>query len=307
MHSFSNPQLTRDPITFLKYAHDIGAAGVQVAIGPRDADYTSKLRATAAEWQMFVEGQGSLPRVESGLDRLDREIAAAKESGATVFRTALLGGRRYETFTSPQQFEEFEKGAWTALQLAEPLFKKQKMRLAVENHKDHLVPELLGLLQRLESEYVGVTLDTGNSIALLEEPHEVVRSLAPVTFSVHLKDMGVEEYEDGFLLSEVPMGTGYLDLKRIIDTIHQAAPQAHFNIEMITREPLKVPCLSEKYWATMSKRRASDLARTIAMVKSNPPKQPLPRVAGLNQEARRKYEDENVRSYVAYWKNVLKL
>ena len=42
-------------------------------------------------------------------------------------------------------------------------------------------------------------------------------------FSVHLKDMAVQEYEHGFLLAEIPLGKGILDLKRMIATLHGAA------------------------------------------------------------------------------------
>ena len=37
---------------------------------------------------------------------------------------------------------------------------------------------------------------------------EVVEALAPRAFTTHFKDMALEEYEQGFLLSEVPLGTG---------------------------------------------------------------------------------------------------
>src|SRR6185503_1876690 len=100
--------------------------------------------------------------------------------------------------------------------LAEPVLKKHRLRLAIENHKDWRVSELLDILKRLSSEWVGVCVDTGNSLALLEEPMAVIQGLAPFAFSCHLKDMGVQEYEEGFLLSEVPLGEGFLDLKKMI-------------------------------------------------------------------------------------------
>ena len=113
------------------------------------------------------------------------------------------------------------------------------VRLAVENHKDWRADELIALLKRLGNDHVGVCLDTGNSIALLEDPMDVVEALAPWAFTTHFKDMGLEEYRDGFLLAEVPLGTGVLDLPRVVRTLRAAAPDLHFNIEMITRDPLQ--------------------------------------------------------------------
>jgi hypothetical protein len=52
--------------------------------------------------------------------------------------------------------------------------------------------------------------------------------------------MAVAPYEDGFLLSEVPMGEGFLDLETMVDMLRQKDPNIVFDLEMITRD-LKVP------------------------------------------------------------------
>ena len=67
------------------------------------------------------------------------------------------------------------------------------------------------LLKRLSSEYYGSLIDFGNNIALCEEPMSVVRKLAPYVKSMHLKDMAVKKYDQGFLLSEVVSGRGFLE------------------------------------------------------------------------------------------------
>ena len=64
--------------------------------------------------------------------------------------------------------------------------------------------------------------------------------------------MGLEEYRQGFLLAEVPLGTGILDLPRVVRALRAARPEIRLNIEMITRDPLKVPCLTEGYWVTFA-------------------------------------------------------
>ena len=43
-----------------------------------------------------------------------------------------------------------------------------------------------------------------------------------------------------------------LDLPRIVRTLKSARPEIRLNLEMITRDPLKVPCLSDRYWTTPS-------------------------------------------------------
>jgi sugar phosphate isomerase/epimerase len=150
-------------------------------------------------------------------------------------------------------------------------------------------------MKKLESEFVGVCLDTGNNNALLDDPLETARALAPWTLTVHLKDMGVEESADGFLLSEVPLGQGRLDLKAVVGAVRKANPKARFNLEMITRDPLSIPCLTEKYWATLERVPGRDLARMLAWVRAGVRKEPLPRISKLPVEDRLKAEDRHVR------------
>jgi len=290
----------KDTIEFLEYCHQLGAGGVQIGVGSREADYPKKLRAKAEAYEMYFEGQVSLPQQSSDVDRFDAEIHAASEAGAAVVRTAMLGGRRYETFDSSEAFRQFAEKSWQSLALAEPILKKHRVRLAIENHKDRRVPELLDLLKRISSEYVGVCVDIGNNIALLEEPMAVVEALAPFAFSTHLEEMAVEEYEEGFLLSEVPLGEGFLDLQKMVAVLQKANPTIQFNLEMITRDPLKIPCLTKKYWATMEGVPATQLAGALVMVRKNAAKKLLPRASGLDLDGQLALEDENVKASFAY-------
>jgi sugar phosphate isomerase/epimerase len=142
---------------------------------------------------------------------------------------------------------------------------------------------------------VGVCLDTGNSIALLEDPMEVVLALAPLAFTTHFKDMAVEEYRDGFLLSEVPLGTGILDLPRVKQAVRAARPDIRLNLEMITRDPLKVPCLTEGYWTTFPELPGKTLARALSSVRGHSKSQSLPRISQLSSGEQLRTEDENIR------------
>ncbi len=254
-----------DAVEFLNYCHDsFNAAGVQIGVRDWDENGLSRrLRDRAEELGMYLEGQIALPKDESDVERFEREVRAAREAGVSIFRTVMLGSRRYEIFQTRDAWDAHQKRAWKSLTLAEGVIARQGAQLAVENHKDWRVEEMLALVERLSSESVGINLDTGNNIALLEEPHAVVEALAPFAITTHLKDMAVAEYEEGFLLAEVPLGEGYLDLPRIIRTCRQANPQIRFNLEMITRDPLQIPCLTDPYWTTFENVPAQDLARIL--------------------------------------------
>lgn len=296
-----------DPLVFLEYCRQLGAGGVQVPIGARSPEYIAKLREQVEKHGLYLEGSIRIPKDRGDVDRFDAEVRTAREAGAKVLRTVMLGGRRYETFKSAAAFHEWAEQATRSLRLAEPVVARHGMRLAVENHKDWRLEEQVALLKKLDSAHVGVCVDTGNNIALLEEPLETVQALAPWAYSVHLKDMAVAEYEDGFLLSEVPLGEGFLDLPKVVNTLRQALPEVRFSLEMITRNPLKIPCLQDAYWATFGNMPGRQLARALALVRRRQPKTPLARVDGLNREQQLAREEDNVRKSLAYARQNLNL
>src|ERR1043165_5123865 len=172
----------RDALGFLEYARELGAGGVQVTIAPRDLEFARRIRARAETSGIYFEGQLSMPR-EGSLDQFELDVRLAKEAGATVIRTAFLSGRRYETFDSAEAFEKFRSQSRKSLAMAEPVLKRHRMRLAIENHKDWYAAELIELLRNAQSEFVGACVDIGNNIALLEDPVEVVTALAQFAFS----------------------------------------------------------------------------------------------------------------------------
>jgi len=126
--------------------------------------------------------------------------------------------------------------------LAEPVLRKYRLKLGIENHKGWRAAEQAAWLQRLSSEWVGVHFDFGNNLSLCEDPEETFRILSPYAIACHIKDMAVEPYEDGFLLSEVPLGDGILDLARWVAALRQRDPRIPFDVETITRDPLKIRC-----------------------------------------------------------------
>ena len=294
-----------DPIAFLEYCRSLGAGGVQTSLGVRDEAYADKLRGMISEHKLYLEGSIALPRDKDDVERFTKEVQTAKRCGVTVFRTVLMNGRRYEVFDGIEAFRKFHEQGKQALALAKPVVEKHEVRMAIENHKDLLAPELLELIKKLDSPLIGVCFDTGNSIALLETPEQTVELLAPHTFTTHIKDMGVEEYADGFLLAEVPLGTGFLDLPKIVSTLRKTRPDIHLNLEMITRDPLKIPCLAAKYWATLDNIPGRRLAEMLALVRAKTAKKPLPRVSELTKEEQITREDENVRECLRFAKEKL--
>lgn len=294
-----------DALNLMKHCHTLGAGGVQTMVGGWDEEFGKKLRTESDQSGMYLEGSIGLPKDEADLERFEREIRIAKEAGVSVFRTVCLNGRRYENFDSKNQFDEFKSNAIHSLELAEGVVRKHQVKLAVENHKDWKAAELVEILINLGSEWVGATVDFGNNVSLLEDPNQVIETLAPYAFSTHVKDMGVKEYADGFLLSEVPLGQGIVDLKKGMDLCKKNNPDIHFSLEMITRDPLQIPCLTEHYWSTFDNPSPVEFAQHLAMIRQHEFRGKLPETSSLSSDDKLALEEEHVEKCLNYSKNNL--
>ena len=302
---FSSPQRLLEVDRLMTLAASVGAAGAHGGMTQIDFDWARRTRRMKEELDMYVEIQTFLPREDPAV--FEHAVKVAKEAGASSLRAVCLLGRRYEMFDSLQGWKDAVARFHEQIAVAVPILEKHKMPLGLENHKDWRVDQQVDLLRHYSSEYLGITLDTGNNLTVLDDSIEVVEKLAPYTFNIHFKDMAVEESEDGFLLSEVPLGEGMLDLKRMVEILQRAKPDVRFSLEMITRDPLSVPCLTEKYWSTFDDVNGVYLARALRQIRANKPRAPLPRITGLSPEERAALEMELVDRSIVYARDELGL
>ena len=294
--ALSLPPVPKGPhtIDFLQHCHDLGAVGIQCQITGNPA----ALRARADQLGMWVEAMISVRN--STPESLEQAILTAKHAGCTVARDGLLGGRRYASFGSLADWNAWVHESMAKLEAALPLFEKHKLTLALENHKDWTTDEYVHLFKTYSSEYFGACLDFGNNLSLLDDPMETIEEAAPYTKATHFKDIAVATYADGFAMAEVPLGTGILDLGRILEVLERAQPNVRLALEMITRDPLEVPCLTDKYWITFPDRNGIHLARTLRFVHEHHATAPLPRPEQLPPAGHIRVEEENIRACIGW-------
>jgi sugar phosphate isomerase/epimerase len=308
--AFSLRMHSGQPFDIVEHCHKLGLSGVETARPPATPDAQKSFRQKLEGYNMRVIFNVPLPRKKEDLDAFDTGVAAAKESGAMALHAALTQ-RRYEQFDTFSAFRQSFEQIQASVGLAEPVLRKHRIRLAIENHKGWRAAEQAAWIKRVGSEYVGVCFDFGNNISLCETPEQTFELLAPLAIFCHIKDMGLESYPDGFLLSEVPFGEGVLNLKQMVQTLRRRDPEMLFCLEMITRDPLKVPVFTDKYWATFedsySPLPGRDLARVLELVHAHPPKNPLPRISGLTPAQQVKAEDDYNQACVDYARKNLDL
>lgn len=299
--------LPADAFRMLCAQFGTGGGQVDFAQLPEGSDALGRVREAFARDHLDLELSMPARALES-TEAYATAVATARALGATRARVALLGGRRYETFETAAAWTRFATKWRETLPRMRAEFDRHRFHVGIENHKDWLAPELVALLRAIDSPYVGACVDFGNNIALLEDPDETIDLLAPYAVTTHIKDMAVRRTADGFELSEVPLGQGMLPLARYVETVRRTRPEARFCLEMITRDPLRVPYRTDRYWMPFDEdaRRPARLRafedRVLAHARGA-----LPLTSDLSPAAQLAAEDDNVRASVAYARDVLKL
>lgn len=303
---FGLPQRLLPVDRLMELAETVGAGGAHGGMTDITFEWARRVREMKERLDMYVEVQTFLPR-NGDVETFEHAVKVAKEAGATSLRVVCLLGRRYEMFSTLDEWKTAVTGFHTQIAEAVPIVEKHKMPLGIENHKDWRVDQQVALLKQYESEFVGVSLDTGNNLSVLDDPMETVELLAPYTFNVHFKDIALEESDNGFLMSEVPLGEGLLDIPGMVSVIRAAKPDVRFSLEMITRDPLEVPCLTDKYWSTFDDLNGIALARMLTRIRAHKPRSPLPRISGLTTDQRHALELELIGRSITYARDVLGL
>ncbi|HEY3839475.1 MAG TPA: sugar phosphate isomerase/epimerase family protein, partial [Bryobacteraceae bacterium] len=208
------------PFDIVEHCHSLGLGAVETGRPPSTPEAIKAFRQKLDSYNMRVVFNVPLPRSADDVAAFDTGVQAAKDTGAIAIHAALTA-RRYEQFDNFADFKKSFAQNQRSVELAEPVLRKHQIRLAIENHKGWRAAEQAAWLKRVGSEYVGVCLDFGNNISLCETPDQTFSLLSPLAVFCHIKDMGVERYADGFLLSEVPFGEGVLNLKQMVDTLRR--------------------------------------------------------------------------------------
>jgi 3-oxoisoapionate decarboxylase len=160
-----------DGASFYDYVSTLGVDGVQTSFASLSSQAALSLREKAASMNKYLEGDIRIPQQESELERFEQEVIRTAEVGATVARSFLLSGRRYEIWKSRAEFNEYRRRSSLRLAMIEPILARHQLKLAIENHKDFLADELVELLEEFHSPWLGVTIDTSPMKPSKDWPH----------------------------------------------------------------------------------------------------------------------------------------
>lgn len=155
-------------------------------------------------------------RIELGTKGVAPEHLRALLGLAEVFDAALVRSMVYAPGFRPTLDE-----AAGMLDEVLPGFEAAGVTLALETYEQVPTADLVGLIERVGSDRLGICLDPANVVAGLELPKDAVERCAPLTRNIHAKDFAFARQDGwvGFTYSGAPMGEGLHDYPHLLDTV----------------------------------------------------------------------------------------
>jgi sugar phosphate isomerase/epimerase len=153
------------------------------------------------------------------------------------------------------------------------------VKLAVENHGGDLqAREMKGMIEAVGPDVMGVCLDSGNPVWMLEDPHMTLEMLIPYAETCHVRDSAVWKVPEGIAVRWVNMGDGNVDIDGWIRKFIQAKPGMPIIFEnLVSGNPRVHRIYDPAFWDNWRKMPAWEFARFLAIADRGTPKPATPR------------------------------
>jgi len=203
-----------EPLSLADVLHATRAQGVDLF---QICDYAPLLTMSAAE----LADSAALARdlgitIELGTKGVAGEHLATFLRLADTFGAALVRSMVFAPGFRPTIAE-----AEGLLRTALPDYEAAGVTLALETYEQISSAELVALVERIGSDFLGICLDPANTVAGLELPTDVVERCAPLTKNIHAKDFAFARQDGwvGFTYSGAPMGEGLHDYPHLLRSV----------------------------------------------------------------------------------------
>ncbi|MEP6950378.1 MAG: TIM barrel protein, partial [Ginsengibacter sp.] len=126
----------------------------------------------------------------------------------------------------------------------------------IENHDRFKAKDLEFIVQKTSTEYVGICLDTCNSLGAGEGIHEILPVLLPYTVNLHIKDFTIERvsHKMGFKVFGTPAGDGMLNIPWLLNEVskYKKCKTATLELWMEEEKDIDTTIAKEKEWVEKS-------------------------------------------------------
>lgn len=245
---------------FIDRVADLGLDGFQIDPMHLDARDEATLGKTAQHAQargLFLE-YGAM-----GLEPsyLSAELEVCAKLGSPVLRTFANFNRYAKTTHLNQEIKRAIRSLHRVTRRAEQL----GIRIAVENHGDFSAEELVEVVKAVNSPWVGICLDLGNSMATLEDPLQAAAEMAPYAVTTHFKDHCVQMTSSGYSVTGCALGDGVIDLAAALRLLKAKTSLDRIILEIPCPAAAKLPQTLEKEDEMVS--RSVAFARRVLRIK----------------------------------------
>jgi sugar phosphate isomerase/epimerase len=207
--------------------------------------------------------------------QVTRALKASQIFGASCMR-CILGG-------DPErpQIEMHIDNMVNAVRGLRPRIVDSGVKLAVENHGGDLQSrEMKMMIEAVGPDVMGVCLDSGNPVWMLEDPHMTLEMLIDHALTCHVRDSAVWMVPEGIAVRWVNMGEGNVDIDGWIRKFIQAKPGLPVIFEnLVSGAPRIHAVYDAKFWDNWRKMPAPEFARFVALAAKGTPKPAVPRPA----------------------------
>ncbi|MDE2127273.1 MAG: sugar phosphate isomerase/epimerase [Armatimonadetes bacterium] len=261
----ANPQ-PADWRKLIAIARDEGLAGIEMPL--RDVDPGELRSALAEENLRIIVDIGSL--TEAPEEQLLADLQTAAALGARITRTTLsrvLCGERGKL-----------EGGWKArmdlaadrLRKLLPVAEGLGLCIAIENHQDAAVEDLLRLFDVSgQSTSYGVTLDTGNPLAVGQDPVITARQLAPVIRHLHMKDYTLHFCPEGYRLVRCAAGDGVINFRAIREALRTSEHALLPGVELAAQATRTIPMIDPAWWEEFAPRSVPQFLPVLQLLWSS--------------------------------------
>jgi len=135
-----------------------------------------------------------------------------------------------------------------------PVFKEHNIVLALENYERLKASDFASIVEKIGSDYVGICLDSVNSLGAGEGLETVVKLLGPLTVNLHVKEFQIArlDHKMGFLIEGLPAGEGMLNVPWLLEHVGKRCQSAILEQWTPPEKKLKDTIIKEDEWAKKS-------------------------------------------------------
>ena len=301
------------PFEYLDYAGKLGAKVIHFSeirfIGSLEDEHLRKVRAHAEKLGIEIElGMRSICPSSKSFDasqgtaeqQLQRVAHAAKVVGSPIVR-CFLGSAQDRV--GPVPIDGHIENTARVLRNCRSQVTDKGLKVAIENHAgDMQARELKSLVEAAGRDFVGVTLDSGNPLWAIEDPHVTLETLAPYVLTSHVRDTALWRIPEGVAVQWCRMGEGNVAIDEWIRKFAKLCPGRALSMEIIVTGARKYPYLDPKFWEAYRSTPAHEFSRFLALAEkgtARPAAPPVPK----EQQAQRERED--LEASIAWTKQLL--